>query len=256
MSNSTLPNGVIQNRTLDADNDMNKSCMKYTKTPVNKKEAKRFEQKYIPKLTDKTNQQLQMNLTGSQVSDLLDACAFQIAFGMNPNESICSLFNSDDFTDYQLDDDFIKYYSLSYGLAPPFNTNLACSLLTGITSNVLNQSMTASFHFGHAETIIPLVSSLGLFQDSILTNDETGEQLDGRQFKTGLIAPMQANIVFEVYENKDIRVVLNEIPVSLPGCSELCPFDSFLQIYKHVIGCDFDSICENTATTIGGSNSQ
>ncbi|KAJ3319246.1 hypothetical protein HDV06_006574 [Boothiomyces sp. JEL0866] len=232
MTGNDLPNGAVQDRTLDADNDMNKSCLKYTNSPKNKKESSIFEKKYLPQLADKLNTKLQMNLTAVQASNLIDACAFQIAFGaLKQNESFCALFDSDDFKNYQLDDDFQKYYSLSYGLDPPLNSQLACSLLTDISNNINNQSLAASFHFGHAETIIPLLTSLGLFKDSgPLTNTEPKDQLSNRKFKTGIMAPMQSNIVFEIYENNDIRLVLNEAPIDIPGCSDsagLCSFTTF-----------------------------
>ncbi|KAJ3253386.1 PHOsphatase [Boothiomyces macroporosus] len=256
MKGTELPNGVIQDRTLDADNDMNKSCKKYVSLPKNKKEASTFEKEYLPNLADKLNNKLDMELNTTQASTLLDACAFQIAFGMNPNESFCSQFDSDDFSNYQLNDDFSKFYTLSYGLDAPFNSQLGCSLVTDIYNNINNQSLTASFHFGHAETIIPLITSLGLLRDSQLLTTQSPNLAD-RKFKTGLFAPMQANLVFEVYENNDLRLVLNEAPIDIPGCTDstgLCAFNKFLEIYHNVVGCDFDSICENASTTIGGSN--
>ncbi|KAJ3269014.1 ATP-dependent DNA helicase II subunit 2 [Terramyces sp. JEL0728] len=260
MTGTDLPNGVVKNRTLDADNDMNKSCFLFVNTPKNKQESNLFEKPIKKELTLRVNNELQMDLNDTQVGTLQDACAFQLAFGSTLNQSICKPFNQQDFVDFSLDDNLSKFYTLSYGLPPPLNSQLGCSPLTGLVTNIKDQELKATFHFGHAETIIPMITSLGLFKDSkpLQANDSLAE----KQFQAAKIAPFQSNLVFEVYAgsttaNPDIRLLLNEQPIDLP-CSTngLVSLQAFELHYKDIIGCKFDSICQNPYTSIGGSNDE
>ncbi|KAJ3253053.1 PHOsphatase [Boothiomyces macroporosus] len=259
MAGTDLPNGVVKNRTLDSDNDMNKSCFLYVNTPKNKQEAKAFENSIKGELASRVNSKLQLNLNDTQVSTLQDACAFQLAFGSTLDKSVCKPFDEQDFVDFALDDDLAKFYTLSYGLEPPFNSQFGCSPLAGLVANINNPQLSATFHFGHAETIIPIVTSLGLFKDAqpLRANDAC---LAGRQFQVTKIAPFQTNLVFEVYagqspSNPDLRLLMNEKPIDLP-CSKngLVSLQEFESFYQEVLTCKFDSICQNPYTTIGGSN--
>ncbi|KAJ3318976.1 X-ray repair cross-complementing protein 5 [Boothiomyces sp. JEL0866] len=259
MTGSDLPNGAVKNRTLDADNDMNKSCFLYVNTPKNKQESKAFEKSIRGELTSRVNSKLQLNLNDTQVSTLQDACAFQLAYGSSLDKSVCKPFDEQDFVDFALNDDLSKFYTLSYGLDAPFNSQFGCSPLVGLVANIKSQALSATFHFGHAETIIPIVTSLGLFKDQQpLTANDTC--LAGRQFQVTKIAPFQTNLVFEIYagespSNPDIRLLMNEIPLALP-CSRngLVSLQEFESHYKDVLSCKFDSICQNPYTSIGGSN--
>ncbi|KAG0272754.1 PHOsphatase, partial [Linnemannia exigua] len=134
------------------------------------------------------------------------------------------------------------------------------------------------FKFGHSETIFFFSSFLGLYTEKggPLTADMTPEQFENRVFKSSKFSPFAANMAFEVYRptsastpNKRrrleyeaeaaaaaaagapssgglIRLLVNEVPVLIPGCGEkyFCEWSTFKQVLeKNGSGCDFDGCC-------------
>ncbi|KAK3845493.1 MAG: histidine phosphatase superfamily [Linnemannia gamsii] len=136
------------------------------------------------------------------------------------------------------------------------------------------------FKFGHSESILFFSSFLGLYTEKggPLTADMTPEQYENRAFKTSKFSPFAANIAFEVYRptsastpNKRrrlgyeaeaaaagapssaglIRLLVNEVPVLIPGCGEkyFCEWSTFKQVLeKNGSGCDFDGCCTSIST--------
>ena len=91
--------------------------------------------------------------------------------------------------------DIEDYFEKSHGR--DINWKMACNLgkevLTYFTSKTdLN---VARFYFGHAETVMPFVASLGLFKQ-----DEEKNLFDHskRKWKSGLIVPFAANVALVV----------------------------------------------------------
>ncbi len=102
---------------------------------------------------------------------------------------------------------------------------------------------------------------MGLFKDEIApSGNETRVELQNKMFISSKISPFQANLIFEVYKDKEteLRLLVNEKVVKIPGCSQgkddLCSFETFQKQYASLIGCNFDEICQNSFTTFGGFN--
>merc|ERR1711879_470758 len=99
--------------------------------------------------------------------------------------------------------------------------------------NGSNTAVKGKFRFAHAETIMPLVSILGLYKDSTpLMADWTEEQQENRQWKTSIISPFAANVQFILYECSGdfmVKVLVNEVEQVLPGCTDIyCGFEEIV----------------------------
>lgn len=114
---------------------------------------------------------------------------------------------------------------------------------------------TGVFRFGHAETILPLYAILGLYKDEQPLLADNYLQQKKRKFLSSLICPFSANIGFVIYDCQSdsqvedrfaVSVLVNEVPIHLPGCEEiLCPLSKFQQLYSHISSCNFSDICFN-----------
>lgn len=111
--------------------------------------------------------------------------------------------------------------------------------------------------FGHAENIIPLVTSLGLFNSSIRLDAGNFELNRNRTFRNALLTPFSSNVAFVLYscQNSDykVRVYLNELPLSEMNAGRLlcargsdpstCDFIDFKNQMKGHLNMDLDLAC-------------
>nr|CAH8863198.1 unnamed protein product [Trichobilharzia regenti] len=158
------------------------------------------------------------------------ACSYEIAAMNDFSDNIspwCKLLTPSDIPVWEYSADLKHYWLKSYGY--DLNYIQSCPLLgemlTQITEAVrqfafggFNQSDVSvhrgSFWFGHAETVLPIVAALGIFNESVghskvhkLTADNFDERLRMLQqeqppptmFRTGYITPFAGNIAFMVY---------------------------------------------------------
>ena len=122
----------------------------------------------------------------------------------------------------------------------------------------------AIFRLGHAETLLPVLSLLGLYRDDATLTSLRYHKLQSRAFRAGKLAPFGANIMFVLYKCGDdgddvsggggdggasyqVALLHNESPVPLPGCDDdgyLCPWDVFKQRYESIVNdCNFNRVC-------------
>ncbi|TPX68218.1 hypothetical protein SpCBS45565_g03276 [Spizellomyces sp. 'palustris'] len=201
-------------------------------------------------------------LDAKDISKLFKLCSFENTL-QGKTDGFCSLFKPDEFIVADFSEDlefnFVKGYAL------PVNEELACSLVTTISENmdkIVSNAPDAPkgvFKFAHAETIAPIITTLGLFRaDPPLSATFTDEQILARQYNGKIFSPFAGNVMFELSKcdkGYNVRVLSDERPVVVPGCpSENCPLDTFKEALKGKIGCDFDArVCKNPSPTIGGS---
>lgn len=108
----------------------------------------------------------------------------------------------------------------------------------------------ASILVGHAETLLPLLSLLGLYKDQTPPTADNYEAQHGRSFRTSLIVPYAANLLFVLYDcqrGPRLQLLLNESPVRFPGLeAEDAPlYRDVRATYRHLLdGCDFHRECE------------
>lgn len=83
-----------------------------------------------------------------------------------------------------------------------------------------------SWRFAHAETILPVLNALGLFQG--LENLTAAHRDDRRFFRTSKLAPMAANVVVALRDDNKVTFALNERPLRLPACEyrDCCDLDT------------------------------
>ncbi|KAJ2995888.1 PHOsphatase [Globomyces sp. JEL0801] len=257
---------IIKSRSTDADLNPTQSCCKYKKdarfVPI---EDEIYKSRVLKPLTERISNTIEYTLTDKQVYTLMDMCAAQLALlNFKMDDGVCYLFTENDLISYGIMDNLEKYYKLGYGLE--INKWMTCSYWESLYSELaqLNGNhINISMRFSHAETIIPIVTSLGLFNDPIKpTASLTFNQLVSHQFQVSKFGPFQGNLIFEVYDcgtdSRQMRFLLNEKPQPIPSCKKmpngLCNVDEFFNIYRELLNCKYDTVCENKKKTSGGWN--
>ncbi|KAM4524564.1 multiple inositol polyphosphate phosphatase 1-like isoform 1-T1 [Odontesthes bonariensis] len=111
----------------------------------------------------------------------------------------------------------------------------------------------ASVLVGHAETLLPLLSLLGLYKDQTPPTASNYHSQHGRSFRSGRIVPYAANLLFVLYDcqrGPRLQMLLNEAPLRFPGLpTEDTPlYRDVRAAYRHLLdGCDFQRECEGRA---------
>jgi hypothetical protein len=111
--------------------------------------------------------------------------------------------------------------------------------------------------FTHDETLLPLITFLGLIPKDDLNPNDTLENLNSRSWKTFQFGGFAANIGIELYqcheEQVEIRIRVNENYVEIPDCGMSCELNQFIQKTSEYFQCDFDTLCQSQGT-LGGWN--
>lgn len=119
--------------------------------------------------------------------------------------------------------------------------------------------VSGKFRFGHSETVVPLMTALGLFKDDQPLRASNRLAMENRKFKTSDISPYSANVAFVLYACDDlshsvtdasrtfmIQLQVNEKPMNIPGCDSLmCPYEQARKVYSNLIDrCDIENVCD------------
>ncbi|KAJ1554753.1 hypothetical protein HK405_004152 [Cladochytrium tenue] len=275
---TALLNAVVP-QTLDADLRPFDACAAYvnasTAATTSNTNSTLSAAAYFPPIATRLTALLGTNLTSDDVATLFSLCSFDntLQGAGDLSTSVCSLFTDDELALYDFEQDLANDVNEGFGL--PINSMLACSLVTtfvdfmdAMVSEVSGacsasssvSAPTAVFRFAHEETIMPLVTLLGLYGGQALTYNAsaTVSDLQSRALHYSAASPFAANFIFELQSCASdwyVRVLHNEQPIVVPGCAaETCPLDAFKAALAGKIGCDFDvAVCGNTAGTVGGA---
>ncbi|KAH3765618.1 Multiple inositol polyphosphate phosphatase [Pelomyxa schiedti] len=205
-------------------------------------------------------------LTGDYISNMWELCTYDIVME-NSTDQWCSLFSESDILVFETIEDLEHYYEHGYGLE--INTQMGCALLqevVEIMDAVWNYDTdsdyyddSAKFRFAHAETIMPLVSLLGLFKDNVtLTADTPADVLAARQWRTSILAIFSANFQFVLYNCTGVAYVhtrFNEQDIVLPGCHDsFCLYTTFKDSYASILNLDFTTLCTVPSSSAMQSN--
>ncbi|KNC95822.1 uncharacterized protein SPPG_08762 [Spizellomyces punctatus DAOM BR117] len=263
---TALKNAIVP-KELDADLRPHEACKNYVDAKNTQKYLQQpdtqFKSARYPAIILRLANDYQLKgLDEQDITNLFKLCAFENTI-QGKIDGFCSLFRPDEFIMADFAEDlgfnFVKGYEI------PINEQLACSLVTTVSNNmdkiVSNAADAAKgiFKFAHAETIAPIITTLGLFKGDRLAGNATDEQILSRAFNGKTFSPFAGNVIFELNKCADnsynVRVLSDEVPVVVPGCpSEVCPLETFKNALKGKIGCDFDAgVCRNLAPTIGGA---
>ncbi|KAI8610904.1 histidine phosphatase superfamily [Chytriomyces sp. MP71] len=239
-------NAVVP-RPLDADLRPFDSCTAYLNASAAQKNQTNqpddtFNAAKYPAIASRIAQLIGVDaLTVSQVKTLFDLCSFENTV-QGVQAGFCSLFTAEDYRTADFSSD-LRFNAVK-GYALPVNNQLACSLLTTWDHNVQDMlenprgAVTASFKFAHEETIAPIVTSLGLFQE------QAGAPVLSPNMSVGDAAALRG-----AGEEHAVQVLVGESPQTVPGCpGVICPLSSFRAALAGKLG-----LCGNAVPTVGGA---
>eukprot|EP00658_Telonema_sp_P-2_P023631 TRINITY_DN19476_c0_g1_i13.p1 TRINITY_DN19476_c0_g1~~TRINITY_DN19476_c0_g1_i13.p1 ORF type:complete len:471 (+),score=72.20 TRINITY_DN19476_c0_g1_i13:178-1590(+) len=123
----------------------------------------------------------------------------ELVRGSSVVPALCQLFEGKDVEALEYYFDLKKWREFGYGHS--VNHKLARPLLEKILTEWTSANHLGSFRFGHAETTLPFLVALGLYQDPFaLRASSTDEQIASRLWNTSSIAPMGSNLVLVLYQ--------------------------------------------------------
>uniref|UniRef100_A0A668T589 Multiple inositol polyphosphate phosphatase 1 n=1 Tax=Oreochromis aureus TaxID=47969 RepID=A0A668T589_OREAU len=205
-----------------------------------------------------------LNVPYSSISyDVAEAafylCAYEFAI-RSVKSPWCELFDDDDAKVIEYASDLREFWKRGYG--HDINSKASCILFHDVfsrmdktaTQNKLGQQVTeaVTVQVGHADTLLPLLTLLGFFNDSEpLTSTNYAAQAH-RSFRTSHMLPYAANLLLVLSDcgGGDLRLqpLLNEKPVTFPGLtdrSSMPLYRDVLEHYKDLLqGCDFETECQ------------
>ncbi|KAM3860009.1 multiple inositol polyphosphate phosphatase 1b [Diretmus argenteus] len=193
-------------------------------------------------------------------ADLAEAAFFLCSYEFSirsVSSPWCFLFDDADAKVLEYKSDLKQYWKRSHGHV--INGRSSCPLFHHVFSRLdqnLDQagrlsrsSEAASILVGHAETLLPLLSLLGLYKDQAPPTARNYHSQHGRSFRSGQIVPYAANLLFVLYDchqGPRLQLLLNESPVRFPGLEEDAPlYRDVRDKYRDLLdGCDFHKECE------------
>ncbi|KAF8472654.1 multiple inositol polyphosphate phosphatase [Kalaharituber pfeilii] len=239
------------------------TCKRYNEDPVNGhdlgvKKLEEYRSTYLGKISKRLEKENPgFNFTDSEIYSMQEMCGFETT--VRGSSKWCDVFTEDEWLKFEYARDVIHYYRTGPG--NPYARAMGW-LWVNATANLIQKGPNAGtvfFSFVHDGDIVPMLASLGLFDDKIdLPVDHIYKN---RRWKTSQIVPMGGRIVFErmtceaISKHKKsqdgifVRFNVNDGIVALPGCDSgpgnSCPLDQFI---AHVaergrLGGDFREVC-------------
>ncbi|XP_076835096.1 multiple inositol polyphosphate phosphatase 1a isoform X1 [Brachyhypopomus gauderio] len=213
----------------------------------------------MKRVQEKLADTLQMpyaNITLDSVEAAFYLCAheFTICDTVSP---WCKLFDESDAQVMEYSGDLKQYWKRGFGY--DINSKASCILFHDLFSRLntvasqtrrgLPVAELVTVQVGHAETLLPLLTLLGLFKDSAPLTSSNFAAQHNRVFRTGQIVPYAANLLVVLYncsEGLRLQVRLNEHPLTLPGLGDPSPlFEDVRRQYAQLLqGCDQETVCK------------
>lgn len=186
-------------------------------------------------------------------------CAYEFAI-KTVNSPWCCLFDEVDAQVMEYANDLKHFWKRSYGY--DINSKSSCILFHDVFSrlekaakeNMSGQQVAeaVTVQVGHAETLLPLLTLLGFFNDSEPLTSTNFAAQTRRSFRTSHILPYAANLILVLYDcgGGDLRLqpLLNEKPVTFPGLADQASMPLYQDVLQHygdlLQGCDFETECQ------------
>ncbi|KAM9837114.1 multiple inositol polyphosphate phosphatase 1-like isoform 1-T3 [Aulostomus maculatus] len=200
---------------------------------------------------------LHHRLTPDLVEAAFFLCSYELAI-KSLHSPWCFLFDEDAAKVLEYKSDLKQYWKRSHGHV--ISSLSSCPLFHHVFRTLDKAGRPrrsteaspepASILVGHAETLLPLFSLLGLYKDEtppIASNYNTQHE---RSFRTSEIVPYAANLLLVLYDcqrGPRLQMLINETPVRFPGLpAEDTPlYRDVRATYRHLLdGCDFYRECE------------
>ncbi|XP_051883820.1 multiple inositol polyphosphate phosphatase 1b isoform X2 [Pristis pectinata] len=165
----------------------------------------------------------------------------------------CDLFDKEDVEVLEYLGDLKQYWKRSYGYkinglsSYKLFQNIFQYMDQTIEENERNEpiSHTAVLRFGHAETLLPVLTLMGYFKDDHPLLANNFEEQKNRKFRSGQISPFAANLILVLYqcnetqslgEKYKLQLFLNEKPLPFPQSGNLvADYDEVKNHYQHLI---------------------
>jgi len=245
-----------ESKGLDTHLRFFEQCTKYVELSKEIKEKKDFIKSHFPKVAQKITKMIGADphfiLSEDNVTLMMELCASE--FNINgTKDHFCAFFEREDFELIELFHDISAYYKMGYGW--DLSYEIACPLASDIM-NLMDKKINgtdqtkAYLRFAHAETVVPLITRLGLFKDPFHISWNTDEAtLKTRKWRTSIMATYAANLAFTLYQCPSdylVEVQLNEGQVAFEKCNNqvFCPLSQFKSMFNFINQCDFHTICE------------
>lgn len=193
--------------------------------------------------------------------DLVEAAFFLCSYELSirsVHSPWCFLFDESDAKVLEYQSDLKQFWKRSHG--HQINSLSSCPLFHHIFRTLDKAGRPrrstdaspepASILVGHAETLLPLLSLLGLYKDQTPPTASNYRSQHGRTFRTSRIVPYAANLLFVLFDcqrGPRLQLLVNEAPVRFPGLqAEEAPlYRDVRAAYRHLLdGCDFHQECE------------
>ncbi|KAM9336990.1 multiple inositol polyphosphate phosphatase 1b [Symphorus nematophorus] len=193
--------------------------------------------------------------------DLVEAAFFLCSYELSIkslHSPWCLLFDEDDAKVLEYKSDLKQYWKRSHGHV--ISSLSSCPLFHHVFRTLDKAGRPrrsteaspepASILVGHAETLLPLLSLLGLYKDKTPPTASNYQSQHSRTFRTSLIVPYAANVLFVLYDcqrGPRLQLLINESPARFPGLDgEDAPlYRDVRATYRHLLdGCDFHRECE------------
>ncbi|EFB20293.1 hypothetical protein PANDA_002314, partial [Ailuropoda melanoleuca] len=162
------------------------------------------------------------NLNADLIQVAFFTCSFDLAI-KGVKSPWCDVFDIDDAKVLEYLNDLKQYWKRGYGYT--INSRSSCTLFQDIFRHLdkaIEQKQRSQpisspviLQFGHAETLLPLLSLMGYFKDKEpLTAYNYKEQLH-RKFRSGHIVPYASNLIFVLYHCKNAKTPKEEFQVQM-----------------------------------------
>ncbi|KAM4839106.1 multiple inositol polyphosphate phosphatase 1 isoform X1 [Urocitellus parryii] len=202
------------------------------------------------------------NLNADLIQVAFFTCSFDLAI-RGVKSPWCDIFDIDDAKVLEYLNDLKQYWKRGYGYT--INSRSSCTLFQDIFQHLdkaveeKQRSQPVSspiiLQFGHAETLLPLLSLMGYFKDKEpLTAYNYKEQIH-RKFRSGHIVPYASNLIFVLYhcenaktpqEEFQVQILLNEKVLPLAHSQETVSlYEDLKNHYKDILqSCQTSEECE------------
>ncbi|KAM5236640.1 multiple inositol polyphosphate phosphatase 1 [Ctenodactylus gundi] len=199
-------------------------------------------------------------------ADLIQVAFFTCSFDLaikGVKSPWCDVFDIDDAKVLEYLNDLKQYWKRGYGYT--INSRSSCSLFQDIFQHLdkaveqKQRSQPVSspviLQFGHAETLLPLLSLMGYFKDKEPLTAYNYEKQMHRKFRSGQIVPYASNLIFVLYhcenaktpeEKFQVQMLLNEKVLPLAHSQETVSlYEDLKNHYKDILhSCQTSEECK------------
>lgn len=229
----------------------------------------------VQNITTRLNLTNKLKLRTGMVLEMFWLCAYGIQTD-SADTSWCSIFQEEHLNVLEYLNDLKLYWERSYGRK--INYEMACPLYKEITDSFERFFKNGKFHgvfrFAHTGTVTPLLTMLGLYNDSVPPRADNFDQQSNRKLRFSRVVPMSANVAFVLYDCSEkntsdvneadcvgqcgannmafnsskmkVQLLVNEVAVPIPACNGeiFCSVEQFLSYYSYIReNCNIKAIC-------------